>query len=77
MKKRDGQTVPTQLMNNMKKISDFFANNWAPLVIGFFCFGVYIYFALAGNRICDCETTENYKSTTSGSRSSYNHFYHK
>ncbi|KRD63097.1 MULTISPECIES: hypothetical protein [unclassified Flavobacterium] len=59
----------------MKRISDFFINNWAPLAIGFFCFGVYIYFALAGNRICDCETTENYKPT--GSRSSYNHFYHK
>ncbi|AWK03899.1 hypothetical protein HYN56_06510 [Flavobacterium crocinum] len=61
----------------MNRISDFFANNWAPLAIGFFCFGVYMYFALAGNRICDCETTEKYRPTTSGSRSSYNHFYHK
>ncbi|OHT46291.1 hypothetical protein B0A80_06060 [Flavobacterium tructae] len=59
----------------MKKISDFIYNNAASLAIGFFCFGVYLYFAIAGNRICDCETTENYKST--GSRTSYNRFYHK
>jgi len=58
----------------MKKISDFIFNNKAPLTIGLFCFGVYLYFALAGNRICDCETTENYKPT---GRSSVNHFYHK
>jgi len=59
----------------MKRISDFFNNNWASLAIGFFCFGVYMYFALAGNRICDCETTEKY--STAGSRTSYNRFYHK
>ncbi|MCV2485873.1 hypothetical protein OD917_13130 [Flavobacterium sp. SH_e] len=61
----------------MKKISDFILQNLAPFIIGVFCFGVYMYFTLAGNRICDCETTESYRSTTSGSRSSYNHFYHK
>ena len=59
----------------MKRISDLLINNWAPLAIGFFCFGGYIYFAVAGNRICDCESTETYKST--GSRTSYNRFYHK
>ncbi|KAF2332286.1 hypothetical protein [Flavobacterium ginsenosidimutans] len=59
----------------MKRISDFFSNNWAPLAIGFFCFGVYMYFTLAGNRICDCETTEKY--STAGSRTSFNRFYHK
>ena len=51
-------------------------NNLAPIAIGFFCLGVYIYFALAGNRICDCETTEKYR-TSGTSRSSSNHFYHK
>ncbi|MBL0735986.1 hypothetical protein JI750_03755 [Flavobacterium sp. GN10] len=61
----------------MKRIFDFIRNNITSLLIGFACFGVYLYFTIAGNRICDCESTENYKSTTSGSRSSYNHFYHK
>ncbi|WP_243416334.1 hypothetical protein [Flavobacterium sp. HTF] len=59
----------------MKKITDFIYNNRAPFLIGLFCFGCYIYFALAGNRICDCETTEKFSSA--GSRTSYNRFYHK
>ena len=60
----------------MKKISDFVTNNWTAFAIGFLCFGAYLYFTIAGNRVCDCEKTENYKPTGS-SRSSYNHFYHK
>lgn len=78
MKKRDGQIVLILAMTNslgMKKITDFIYHNAAALAIGFFCFGVYLYFAIAGNRICDCETTETYKST--GSRTSFNRFYHK
>ncbi|QSW91050.1 MULTISPECIES: hypothetical protein [Flavobacterium] len=59
----------------MKKITDFVFNNKIALLIGFASIGIYLYFAMAGNRICDCETTENYKS--SGSRTSYNRFYHK
>lgn len=59
----------------MKNIIDFLKNNLAALAIGLFCFGVYLYFAYSGNRICDCETTEKY--STSGTRSSVNHFYHK
>ncbi|MET3025236.1 hypothetical protein ABXT06_01020 [Flavobacterium sp. UW10123] len=61
----------------MERIFDFIRNNITSLLIGLACFGVYLYFTIAGNRICDCESTENYKSTSSGSRSSYNHFYHK
>ncbi|WP_243860434.1 hypothetical protein [Flavobacterium poyangense] len=59
----------------MKNIFDFIKSNVAALVIGLFSFGVYLYFAYSGNRICDCETTESYSS--SGNRSSVNRFYHK
>ncbi|MBE8725126.1 hypothetical protein [Flavobacterium hungaricum] len=64
----------------MSKITDFIINNKAPLLIGFFCVGVYFYFALAGNRICDCETTEKYSTPRSHNSRIYNsrnHFYHK
>ncbi|RZJ52821.1 MAG: hypothetical protein EOO44_10600 [Flavobacterium sp.] len=63
-------------MINMNKFSDFTTNNWRAIVIGLFCFGTYIYFTIAGNRICDCETTEKYRASGTA-RSSYNHFYHK
>lgn len=59
----------------MKNISDFLYNNLTSILIGFFCLGCYLYFAYAGNRICDCETTEKYSSA--GSRTSINRFYHK
>ncbi|MRX39166.1 hypothetical protein GJU43_07765 [Flavobacterium sp. LC2016-23] len=62
-------------MNSMKNIIDFIKNNIAATLIGLFCFGVYLYFAYSGNRICDCESTESY--TTAGNRSSVNRFYHK
>jgi hypothetical protein len=59
----------------MKGSFDFIKNNLGAVAIGLFCFAAYLYFAYSGNRICDCETTEKYSS--SGSRSSVNHFYHK
>ncbi|OXA83791.1 hypothetical protein DBR27_04265 [Flavobacterium sp. HMWF030] len=59
----------------MKNVFDFIKNNLLAAIIGIFCFAAYLYFAYSGNRICDCETTEKY--STSGTRSSVNHFYHK
>jgi hypothetical protein len=59
----------------MDKITAFLKNNRISLLIGVFSVGVYFYFALAGNRICDCETTEKY--STARSHTSRNHFYHK
>jgi len=50
-------------------------NKWGVLLAVLF-YSMYLYFTVSGNRICDCETTENYKPTAS-SRGSINHFYHK
>ncbi|MFB9078341.1 hypothetical protein ACFFLS_16460 [Flavobacterium procerum] len=63
----------------MKNFSDFIAHNRSAFFVGLFCFGIYMYFTLAGNRICDCETTEKYRTTPSARRStiSSHHFYHK
>ena len=46
------------------------------MAIGLFSYAVFLYFNAAGNTICDCETTENYKPT-SGQNASVNRFYHK
>lgn len=59
----------------MEIVIKFIKQNWIALSIGMLAYGVYIYFAFAGNRICDCETTER---TAPGARNTtINRFYHK
>jgi len=50
-------------------------NKWAVL-IGLGIYGLFLFFTLSGNQICDCVSTEK---TNSGTRShaTVNRFYHK
>lgn len=59
----------------MEKIISFIKLNYLPLLVGLFFYGIFLYYNYTGNRICDCETTENYRPNTSGR--TVNHFYHK
>lgn len=61
-----------------EKIIAFLKQNYIALAIGIFFYLVYLQFTFAGNRICDCESTEKYKPA-SGARShvGFNRFYHK
>lgn len=62
----------------MEKISAFLKNNYLTLLIGLFFYGLFIYYNSAGNSLCDCESTENYKPTQSSGRGhTINRFYHK
>ncbi|MCG2610077.1 hypothetical protein LZZ90_00995 [Flavobacterium sp. SM15] len=61
----------------METVLQFIKQNRVSLILGLLFYGMYLYFTFSGNRICDCETTENYRPTTSGTRGSINHFYHK
>lgn len=60
----------------MEKIIPFIKNNYLMLLIGLFFYAVFVYYNASGNRICDCESTENYKPNATN-RSSINRFYHK
>ena len=53
----------------------FIKNNWIALGIGLLAYFLYLYFAFAGNRICDCETTERTGPAARGT--AINRFYHK
>lgn len=59
----------------MEKMISFIKNNYLIFIVGVFFYALFIYYNFTGNRICDCESTENYKPSTN--RSSINHFYHK
>jgi len=59
----------------MEQITTYIKNNYLILIVGMFFYILFLYFNITGNRICDCESTENYKPSTN--RSSINHFYHK
>ncbi|WP_348824666.1 hypothetical protein [Flavobacterium aestuarii] len=59
----------------MEKIIPFIKANYLLLLVGLFFYGLFVYYNETGSRICDCESTENYKPTSAGR--SINHFYHK
>ncbi|RZJ69338.1 hypothetical protein [Flavobacterium sp.] len=59
----------------MNKVSDFIRKNYIVLGVASCFFVYYVYSTVAGNRICDCEKTEKYSSTTT--RAGVNRFYHK
>lgn len=60
----------------MGKVLSFVKENYLALLIGLFFYGIFLYYTIEGNRLCDCESTEDYKPTNSG-HSSVNRFYHK
>ncbi len=60
----------------MGKITKFITENYIALLIGLCFYGLFLYATVEGNRICDCESTENYKPSNTG-HSSVNRFYHK
>lgn len=60
----------------MGKVLSFVKENYLALLIGLFFYGIFLYYTVEGNRLCDCESTEDYKPTNSG-HSSVNRFYHK
>ena len=59
----------------MEKIIQFIKENYLILLIGFCFYGLFLYYTVEGNRLCDCESTENYKPTHAGH--TVNRFYHK
>ena len=63
----------------MKNVIEFFRKNYIALGMAAILYIVYLQFTFAGNRICDCETTEKYKSGTGNTvyRGGVNRFYHK
>jgi len=60
----------------MDKVIDFIKGNYLVIAASLFFFGLYCYYDMAGNSLCDCETTENYKPNGSG-RAGIGRFYHK
>jgi hypothetical protein len=63
---------------NKESIVSFIKQNYIAFAIGVFFYLVYLQFTFAGNRICDCETTEKYRpAATAGTRVGVNRFYHK
>lgn len=61
------------------KNKDFFSSNYIALIVAGLVVAYYLYTALSGGRICDCDTTQK---STAGSESSgrthYSgvHYYH-
>ncbi|WP_442786858.1 hypothetical protein [Flavobacterium suncheonense] len=60
----------------MEKVILFIRQNKLGLALAVFFYGIFLYYTFSGNRICDCESTENYKPSSS-SRGTINRFYHK
>ncbi|MEC4051012.1 hypothetical protein OX284_016370 [Flavobacterium sp. SUN046] len=60
----------------MEKAVQFIKENYLPIIVGGLFFALFLYYNKAGNSLCDCVATENYRPT-SGSGGSVNHFYHK
>lgn len=58
----------------MEQVLDFIRKNYIALLVGGLFYAFYIYNTLEGNRICDCQRTETYRS---GTRPVINRFYHK
>ncbi len=62
----------------MEKVLGFIKNNYIALLIGALFYVLYVHAAVSGNRICDCESTEKYNSSSTGThRFVGNRFYHK
>lgn len=61
----------------MNRIKDFIKVNYVGLLIGLFFFLLYLQFTFAGNRICDCESTERYNESSGSRTGGVNRFYHK
>ncbi|AWM13865.1 hypothetical protein DI487_08330 [Flavobacterium sediminis] len=61
----------------MEKLISFLVNNKMSLLIALLFYTLYAYYTYAGNRICDCESTENYKQTNYNNHRTINSFYHK
>lgn len=64
----------------MDKAIQFIKSNYIAMGVAAVCYVVYLQFTFAGNRICDCETTEKYQSGNNRSavyRGGVNRFYHK
>lgn len=72
MNKKDG---PIVTFHHLEMIIKFIRQNWIALSIGLFAYSMYLYFTYAGNRICDCESTE--RSAPAARGTSVNRFYHK
>ena len=60
----------------MEKVLNFIKENYIALLIGLCFYSLFLYYTTQGSSLCDCESTENNKSTNSRFRS-VNHFYHK
>jgi len=56
---------------------DFIVNNKWPLLFGIVAFGMFLFFTISGNRICDCVSTEKYSSNTSRGHLGVARFNHK
>lgn len=77
MNKDAGKKAIFPHLNNMETIIKFIKQNAIGLGIGAVFYTVFLVFTYSGNRICDCETTENYKPSTYGRGTSVSRFYHK
>ncbi|MBN8643048.1 MAG: hypothetical protein J0L86_14645 [Flavobacteriales bacterium] len=60
----------------MNKLINFLKENYLIVVIGLLFYSLFLYYTVQGNRLCDCESTENYKPTRTG-HTSVSRFYHK
>ncbi|ESU29706.1 hypothetical protein FLJC2902T_01800 [Flavobacterium limnosediminis JC2902] len=61
----------------MDTIYKLIKSNLIAIVIGLFFYLMFLHFTYSGNRICDCESTENYSPNRTGSHVAVNRFYHK
>ncbi|MFT3794977.1 hypothetical protein [Flavobacterium sp.] len=60
----------------MEDIISFIKQNVWLIVVGLAFYATFLVFTYTGNRMCDCEKTENYNPNPHG-RTSVNRFYHK
>lgn len=60
----------------MEAIIKFIKGNIIAVIIGLFFYALFLYYTYAGNRMCDCETTEQYNPNQTGN-TGVNRFYHK
>lgn len=60
-------------------VKEFITNNKWPLLIGVAAYGMFLFFTISGNRICDCVSTEKVSSNAnnSGRVGGVSRFYHK
>ena len=84
----DYQSIKMQLVRlfNTKTIQnlademtsgDFFINNKWALLVGMAVYGLFLFFTISGNQICDCATTEKSSPNSTSNRVGVSRFYHK